>query len=80
MKDYANKMAIKIWLRIGEEITAQEMSIRGVSAKAGINHSLLRKQVRAAQNGMVPDDTKIEIFDRLFLALGRPMSFFLYGT
>ena len=77
MNYYADLMSLRVWLRIGKEIESNGRTCRGVCKQAGVDHSLVLRQVRAAKNGQVPADTKLEIIDQLCRALDKPLSFFL---
>lgn len=77
INNYADMIAMRLWLRIGREIEVTGRTVRGVSRAAGVNHTLVLRQVRAAREGYVPSDTRLEIIDRLCRTLDRPLSFFL---
>jgi len=77
MKNYADMMAMRLWLKIGREIEMSGRTVRGVSSAAGTDHALVLRHVRDAREGHVPSDTRVVIIDRLCRALGRPWSFFL---
>lgn len=77
ISSYADMMMKRIWLRIGWQIKTKGLTIRGVCAKAGIEHSVVVKNTKCARDGKVPPDTKIEIIEALCSALEQPMSFFM---
>ena len=77
ISSYADMMMRRIWLRIGCLIKSQGLTIRGVCAKAGIEHSVVVKNTKCAREGRVPHDTKMEIIEALCSALEQPLSFFM---
>lgn len=77
MASYADMMAMRFWLKLGSEIEARGKTIRGVSAEAGVNHTLVSEQIKDARNGRIPMDTRLEIIDRICRTLGRPLNYFL---
>lgn len=75
---FAADMTILIWRNIGKEIESRGYSIRGISAKAGVDHATVLYHIRDARQGKVPQDIKLESYDRLCKALGRPLSYFMH--
>ena len=74
---YVKDTTIRIWKNIGNEIAARGYSIRGISARARVNHSVVLSHIRDARSDSPPQDTKIEIYDQLCRALGKPLSYFM---
>lgn len=77
--DRVNDIETQMWLRIGEEIKRQGMSLKGFAAKACVDPSTIIASLNKAKAGECPSDIKISTVFSIAAALNKSVNWVVHG-
>ena len=79
MAAHVDSIETGMWLRIGEEIKRQGMSLKGFAAKSGVDSSTIIKSINTAAAGGAPSDIKMTSVIAMANTLGRSVNWMVHG-